>query len=164
MNKSPDSFFLIRRAIESSIGKIAIGFSRADFMLGGVEDEVNFGPLQIKFSDGYCLTLDECGDAESISGSNNPIDFGTSEEKEYWKEIRLNSISNFSEFVNCKIVQVRFLKDSLEGQESTRGCSLYFDNGKFITYFNYYDDSKVAFDGSELLDSFIQFENLKWVD
>ena len=48
--------------------------------------------------------------------------------------------------------------------QTTVGCRLHFDISKSITFYNYYDDAKVAFENDKLLSSFVDYEKLSWVD
>ncbi|WP_031457546.1 hypothetical protein [Flavobacterium chungangense] len=144
--------------IHNYINKIATQFSRADFMLDGKEDDQHFGPLQIKFQDGSYLTFDENGDAETIYALVEPIEFEDKNNPniENWSEIVLN----WTKLINSRLIQFKVLQ-SIENK--IVGCKLYFEKEKAITYYNYYDDAKVAFENDKLLESYIEFEKLEWV-
>lgn len=149
--------------IHNYINKIAVHFSRADFLLNGQENDQHFGPLQIIFLDNSYLTFEDNGDAESISASIKPIIFKNDNESnmEYWTEIILDNNPKWSELINTKLTNARLLQNT---DNQIVGCRLYFDNKKSLTYYNYFDDAKIAFDNDSLLDSFVEFEKLKWVE
>jgi hypothetical protein len=131
--------------IKNYFDKIAVHFSRADFLHNGHENEQHFGPLQITFRDNSCLTFDENGDAVSISASIDPLIFknDTDPNLEYWTEIILDNRTNWIDFVNTRLISASLLKNP---DAQIVGCRLYFDNNKSFTYFNNFDDSKVTFD------------------
>ena len=146
--------------LHSFVTKTVVHISRADLLTNAQENVEHFGPLQIIFADNSCMTIDENGDAESISISDHRLHFDNNS----WKEITLDKVDAWATIINSKLLDLSFLQNSFNGRQWTCGCKLTFDSGVNLTYFNYYDDSKVVFNNNELLTSFIEYEGLTWSD
>ncbi|MEP6465813.1 MAG: hypothetical protein ABJB05_05890 [Parafilimonas sp.] len=165
MNQSHQKLILANlELVRRYIGKTVIKFSRADYMTGGEENIEHFGPLQLQFEDCSFLTIDEAGDAESITIETTPLFFGATTEnrKNNWTEILLNDTEHWKAFVGLCLDDADFLVDYYNERVWLCGCRLHFNNKRSITYYNYGDDAKVSFDNDKLLTSFIEYYGLRW--
>jgi hypothetical protein len=103
----------------SYIGKVLASACRADYMIDGKLDSIDFGPLQLDFTDQTCLVFELVPDGQSVCVGNAQLRFPNPTPNECvwhrlelgddsWKALALNPLTSIDEWIWDDIVRVGF--------------------------------------------------------
>jgi hypothetical protein len=152
-------------SIPNILNKTLTKISRFDFLIDGIENDEDAGPVQLEFNDETVLEIELVPDGESVDFSwKKKRTTEEEDEKTDWIRIDLTNREPFNLLRGNKIIGADdLLFGTIEEKKEAMviaGYGIQFDNGHTLVYYNAGDFAKIYVD--EMPKSFPDTFKLIW--
>ena len=121
--------------LSASIGKVLVGACRADYLIDGVPNDEDAGPLQLEFADGSKTVLSLVPDGENVTAETTALQFSP----ETWFRIELSSEDSWAHLINQTVTGC---DEWIWDREIRTGWRIWFDD-QSLCYINAGDYAKI---------------------
>ena len=137
----------------SIVGKRIKQISRGDFLIDGIPNDDDMGPLEIAFEDGTAVQTSLISDGESVTfklydGTPPSLKDQNSE----WRRVVLSNVPPYNAALGVAIITVEALLFGIDRRRkrAVAGYIFALSNGHYLYYYNAGDYAKIYFDSFPL--------------
>jgi hypothetical protein len=128
--------------VSATIGKTLIAACRADYLIDGVPNDEELGPLELEFNDGSTVVLSLVHNGIDVTSDSTPLIFSS----DTWFRIDLTGEEEFQRIIGLKVTRCdQWIWDG----EARTGWRFWFDE-QTLCYLNAGDDAKIEINTSPL--------------